>query len=371
MSTTAGSEEPPPAPPPEEPKAPPIVVPSSAVTIEMPPGSKPPPKKKSPLGTVIKLAVAAGLIYWLYRSGAIDFARVGAAATNPAWLGQTVATLFASIAIITVRWWLLLRMEQINIPLTDALKLTLVGHFWNNVLPGAVTGDVFKMYYLGKKAPDKKAEAYATVMIDRVIGLAALVYLAFFAALMNLDFVFAKDHGKLTLTFYGNAALALGFTAGILALVLGVGRQSGFAERIRGSSLPGVEGLRRGYRTLIRLGERPGILLASFALGIVSHSLLVIVGIISARALGETSLGISTYGFVVPVGLFVNSIPIGLPGGLGVGEASFKQLFMWAGAAETLGANIMVLLRIGQLTWGLVGGVVYIFDRKALAPKDA
>ncbi|MEZ0231016.1 MAG: YbhN family protein, partial [Planctomycetota bacterium] len=303
-------------------------------------------------------------------SGAIDFPRVASALQNTTWISQTLATLFCSIAIITARWWLLLRVEQIEIPLTDALKLTLVGHFWNNILPGAVTGDVVKMYYLGRKAPDKKAEAYATVMIDRVIGLAALVYLAFFAALANLDFVFAPGHGQLKLTFYGNAFLALGFTVGIFALVLGVGRRSGFAEKIRGSSLPGLEGFRRGYRTLIRLGERPGILFLSFALGLLSHSLLVLVGITSARALGETSLGISTYGFIVPVGLFVNSIPIGLPGGLGVGEASFKQLFLWAGAAETLGAGVMILLRIGQFAWGLVGGVVYIFDRKALAPAE-
>lgn len=373
MSTAAESEEPPPA---AEP-APPIVAPLPGVVLAPEAGIEPPaaadePKKKksSPVITAMKLGVALGLIYWLYRSGAIDFAKVGAAAKNPAWISQTVALLFGGIGIITVRWWLLLRLEQIEIPLSEALKLTLVGHFWSNVLPGAVTGDVFKMYYLGQKAPDRKAEAYATVMIDRVIGLAALVYLAFFAALLNRDFVFAPDHSQLRLTFYGNAALAAGFTVGILALVLGFGRNSGFADKIRGSTLPGIEGVRRGYRTLIRLGERPSILFASFALGILSHSLLVLVGIISARALGEESLGASTYGFVVPMGLFVNSIPIGLPGGLGAGEAAFKQLFLWAGAPETLGAGVMLLLRMGQLVWGFVGGVVYVFDRKALAPKD-
>jgi uncharacterized protein (TIRG00374 family) len=350
-------------------RAPHAEPPAPAAEIE-PPKEAAPARKSSVLATLLKLAVALGLMTWLYRSGAIDFARVAAAVRDPAWLSQSVAVLFASISIITIRWWLLLRMEEIDIPLTDALKLTLVGHFWNNVLPGAVTGDVVKMYYLGEKAPGKKAEAYATVMIDRVIGLAALVYLAFFAALTNLDFVFAPDHTKLKLTFYGNALLALGFTVGILALVLGVGRKSSFADKIRGSSLPFVASVRRGYRTLIRLGERPSILFASFALGIVSHSLLVVVGIISARALGEGTLGTSTYGFVVPVGLLVNSIPIGLPGGLGAGETAFKQLFTWAGASETLGAGVMLLLRIGQLIWGAVGGVLYIFDRKALAPRE-
>jgi uncharacterized membrane protein YbhN (UPF0104 family) len=340
------------------------------VTVAPPPPQPKASPGKTAFWTLLKLGVAFGLIAWLWKSGAIDFARVGAALTNVAWFTQSFLVIFASISVITIRWWLLLRLERIDLPLTDALKLTLVGQFWNTVLPGAVTGDVVKMYYVGKKSPEKKAEAYATVMIDRIIGLAALIYLAFFAALANTSFVFAKEHERLALTFYGNAILAVGFTLGILALVLGIGRRSTFADRIRGSRLPGIESFQRGYRTLIRLGEHPGTLFASFALGMLSHALLVVVGIISARTLGEGTLATSTYGFVVPVGLLVNSIPIGLPGGLGAGEKAFQELFTWAGGGVTLGAGVMLLLRISQLTWAGVGGVLYIFDRKALAPRE-
>jgi glycosyltransferase 2 family protein len=359
LERLAASTEPPPVRHPEAPGA-----------TEQSPAKAGPGRVSRAISTLLKLGVAFGLIAWLWKSGAIDFARVAAAARSPSWFVQVIALLFASISVITIRWWLLLRIEKIDLPLTDALKLTLVGHFWNNVLPGAVTGDVVKMYYLGKKSPEKKAEAYATVMIDRVIGLAALVYLAFFAALFNMSFVLAPDHEKLKLTFYGNALLVIGFTVAILALVLGIGRKSNLADRIRGSRLPGIEGFRRGYRTLIRLGERPWTLFASFALGMVSHVLLVVVGIISARTLGEGTLGNTTYGFLIPVGLLVNSIPIGLPGGLGAGEKAFQELFLWAGGGETLGAGIMLLMRIAQLTWGGVGGVLYVFDRKALAPRE-
>jgi uncharacterized membrane protein YbhN (UPF0104 family) len=327
-------------------------------------------RARSVVTTLAKLGVAFGLIYWLWRRGAIDFGKVGDTVRDPVWLAECSGLCLAGMVIITIRWLLLLRLEGIDLSVFAALKLTFVGQFWNSVLPGAVTGDVVKMYYIGKKSPDKKAEAYATVMIDRVIGLAALVYLAFFAALLNKDFVFAAGHEKLKLTFYGNALAAAGFTVGILALVLGFGRKSSFADRIRGSRLPGIEHARRGYRTLIRLGERPGILVASFALGVFSHSLLVIMGIISARALGEQRIETSTYGFIVPVGLFVNSIPVGLPGGLGVGEEAFKKLFEWAGGGVTVGATVMLLMRIAQTAWALVGGVIYVFDRAALAPAQ-
>jgi uncharacterized membrane protein YbhN (UPF0104 family) len=331
-------------------------------------------KRSNPLVTVLKLGATAAVIAFLWWKGAIKPEAIASAVANPSWLFRSFALVFACISIITIRWWLLLRLEKIHISLLDAMKLTLVGHFWNNVLPGAVTGDVVKMYYVGQRYPELKAEAYATVMIDRIIGLAALVYLSFASALANLDFIRAPGHETLAITFYANALAAGGFTVGILALVLGIGRKSSFADKLRGSSLPFLEPARRGYRTLIRLGESPGTLFASFALGMLSHALLVVIAISAGHQLGERHLDPKTYAFIVPVGLFVNSLPFGLPGGIGVGEAAMDQLFIWAGGVkengDSYGAMVMVLSRLAQLSWGLVGAVVYVFDRKALTPKD-
>lgn len=330
-------------------------------------------KRSSHLGTVVKLGFAGLVFGFLVWKGAIDPKKVGHAAFTASWLVQVSALLFASISIITIRWWLLLRLEKIEVSLVAALKLTLVGHFWNNVLPGAVTGDFVKMYYIGKLYPNLKAEAYTTVVIDRIVGLAALVFLSCGCALGNLDFIFAKGHEPLQYTFYGNALAAAGFAAGILFLVLGVGRKSSMADKLR-QSLPWLESVRRGYRSLIRLGDNPKVLAQSFLLGVVSHALLVCVAIISGRALGETTMATATYYFVVPVGLFVNSVPIGFPGGIGAGEAAFDQLFKWAGGldegGQVCGGNVMLLLRVGQLIWAIVGAVVYVFDRKALTPQE-
>jgi uncharacterized protein (TIRG00374 family) len=362
--------------PPKEPSVAPPAAPPAPLDA---PGSLPPPpeaavapeppKPSRVLGTIVKFVVAAAIIGFLVYTKKIDPAKVGRAMT-PVWIAESLALVFACIVIISVRWWLLLRLEKIDLSIVDTVKLTLVGHFWNNFLPGAVTGDGVKMYYIGRKYPALSAEAYATVVIDRLIGLAALVYLSFFFALGNLDFVSA--HAELRLTFGGNCLAAAGFTVAIGALVLGVGRKSSFADKLRTSKLPGIHSFRRGYRSLIRLGENPSILLASFALGVCSHALLVVIAVTAGQALGENTLSPSTYFFLVPVGLFVNSIPIGLPGGLGVGEGAFGLLFQWAGDVSSTGAShggdIMALLRLSQLAWGTVGAAIYVFDRKTLAP---
>jgi uncharacterized protein (TIRG00374 family) len=330
-------------------------------------------KKRSSFWTLLKFLIAAAVIAVLAWTGALDFKKVGTIIAQPTWLVEALLLTFAQTAIVTIRWWLLLRLEKIEISLTAALKLTLVGSFWNGMLPGSVSGDLFKMYYIGRLYPQLKAEAYTTVMIDRIVGLAALVFLSFGSALANLDFIRAPGHESLQWTFLGNALAAAGFAFGILALVLGVGRRSSFADRMR-ERLPFVESIRRGYRALIRLGERPGILASSFILGMLSHMLLCCVALISGHALGESNLSVSTYFFVVPVGLFVNSIPFGFPGGIGAGETAFNQLFKWAGGFDPsgapCGANVMLLIRVASLAVGQVGGIIYIFDRKVLSPPD-
>jgi uncharacterized membrane protein YbhN (UPF0104 family) len=330
--------------------------------------SRPPPGRSGLLGTALKLAVALALLGWLWVAGALDLAAIARAARDPVWVVETFSVLLAGAVIITVRWWLLLRLEGIDVSLLVALKLNLVAGLWNNFLPGAVTGDVVKMYYLGRKSPDKKTEVYATVVLDRFLGLAALVYLAFLAGLANLDFVLA--HRECALTFLASALAALACTVALLGLIVCAGLHVPFPERLASSRLPGADALRRSSRTLVRLGERPSIVLASLVLGVLSHATHVLVGILSARALGEDRLVWTIYGFLLPIGYFVNAIPFGLPGGLGAGEKALEVLLVWAGGAPALGPGIMLLNRISGLPWALIGAVVYVFDRAALAPKE-
>jgi uncharacterized membrane protein YbhN (UPF0104 family) len=72
---------------------------------------------------------------------------------------------------------------------------------------------------------------------------------------------------------------------------------------------------------------------------------------------------------LIPLGFVANSLPL-TPGGLGVGEAAFDQLFQLAGftggAVALLGWRLLILLI------GLPGLVVYIFAKQqAIAPQVA
>ena len=60
--------------------------------------------------------------------------------------------------------------------------LSWIGNFFNVTLPGAVTVDVVKGYYVIKsEREDGRTRAFMTLLIDRFVGLFGLVAMAFFA----------------------------------------------------------------------------------------------------------------------------------------------------------------------------------------------
>lgn len=67
--------------------------------------------------------------------------------------------------------------------MADAFRLGFIGYLLNFVSLGSVGGDLFKAVFIAREQRGKRAEAVATVVIDRVIGLYVLFFVASVAAL--------------------------------------------------------------------------------------------------------------------------------------------------------------------------------------------
>jgi hypothetical protein len=75
-----------------------------------------------------------------------------------------------------VRWRMLLAVQGIHITLWESVRLTYIGWFFNNWLPGATGGDFVKAFYIARQT-HHKPEAITTVFLDRLIGLIAMCML--------------------------------------------------------------------------------------------------------------------------------------------------------------------------------------------------
>jgi uncharacterized membrane protein YbhN (UPF0104 family) len=57
-------------------------------------------------------------------------------------------------------------------------SLLMIGVFFNQFMPGGTGGDLLKIFYLLKETPGKRVQAFLAALIDRIIGLLGLIFVA-------------------------------------------------------------------------------------------------------------------------------------------------------------------------------------------------
>jgi hypothetical protein len=127
---------------------------------------------KKPLLTLLKMLVVGAILIYLIWSGRLNFEKLLLFRDAPEILTIMVGVfILAVVPIATFRWWLLLRAIGVPVEPKQTFVLTWIGNFFNTTLPGAVTGDVVKGYYVIKTQQEEgRTRAFMTLLIDDVIA---------------------------------------------------------------------------------------------------------------------------------------------------------------------------------------------------------
>src|SRR5438128_5163551 len=113
------------------------------------------------------------------------------------------------------RWRMVLRVHGLDLSLGRATEISFVAHFFNSLLLGSSGGDLLRAYYAARETHHKKTEAVATVVVDRLLGLFAMLVFACLMMVPNLSLL--RAHKRLAAL----AGFILLMTAGCgLAIVL-------------------------------------------------------------------------------------------------------------------------------------------------------
>jgi uncharacterized protein (TIRG00374 family) len=125
----------------------------------------------------LKIVVSGGLLYVLLTQ--VDLNRLWQVARTASvpWLACALALYLVQVLISSWRWRLLLDAQGIAVPFTRLANSFLVATFFNNFLPSNIGGDVIR---IRDTARDTRSKTIATtvVLLDRVIGLLGLVFVA-------------------------------------------------------------------------------------------------------------------------------------------------------------------------------------------------
>src|SRR5262249_20351426 len=95
------------------------------------------------------------------------------------------------------RWHVLLRAVHVDARFWRVQKLAFIGLFFSNVIPGMTGGDLVKAIMVARDHPEQRPAAVLSVIIDRIIGLLGLVFVAVGALLFQTGHQYEEMAKKL------------------------------------------------------------------------------------------------------------------------------------------------------------------------------
>ncbi|MGY8768533.1 MAG: lysylphosphatidylglycerol synthase transmembrane domain-containing protein [Pirellulales bacterium] len=314
---------------------------------------------------IIPVLIFAYLIWDLWANQQQTLTQLRDQSKN--WLLLLVAFLFAisGLLLTIVRWYLLVVTIGIKFRLVDAFRLGFLGYLFNFVGPGGVGGDLFKAIFLAREQPQRKAEAVATVIVDRMIGLYALLIVTSVATL-GLDLGDANS----TLKTICYLCYSLTVVGGIgLAFVLLPGFTSGSVSEML-SNLPKVgHALGRTISAIRMYRRRPGVLVAIGVMSLMVHTFFATSLYLISVALFDTVPTFAENVVIVPLSMLTAAIPIS-PGGLGTLEIAFDYLSGSLPAVtppEGQAKIIALVFRVMTLIMAGIGVIFYYVNRKEVS----
>jgi uncharacterized membrane protein YbhN (UPF0104 family) len=305
---------------------------------------------KSALFNVLKVVVSAGLLAYvlIYR---VDLGALGEAIARARWgyLATAIVLAMAGVALRAVRWLVLLRALDIDVPLRRLVKLYYVGTFFNIFMPSGFGGDAIRVVELARHSK-KTPEAIGTVLVDRATGL----WVLFLLGLLALPFAQASLPPQMTLLI-GGVALAVVIGGWV---VMGTRFVPWLGSRVR---LPGQDKLDRFYRAVSGCGYRA--LGQACLVSLLFNVMNVTTNYTIARA----------FDVRLPLGVFVTFAPVlamslMLPsvGGLGVREETYRLVYGTVQVPGTLAvATSLTTFAVQTLLPGIVGAVLYALEGAA------
>ncbi len=297
------------------------------------------------------------------------------------YFGFGFAVYLASLMITFARWRQLVKAQRMVFSYRDAVRLGFIGNLFNLVIPGAVGGDVIKAAFLCRMQPDKKPQAIASMVLDRILGLLGLFTLAGIAGAIY----WASDEASVTpVVSDGSVLPSAKFQVRLLICLVWAALLAGFAGlavifspalyRPLNRLVAGRKKLETIVKELEGIGlayrERIALVVGMLGVATLVHSLNVLAFYAASSALFETLPTLAEHYLMVPLALFTTAVPLPF-GALGLSEGISGKLFEMVNQHD--GAIAMMAFRILMYGSGVIGVCVYLANLRQVQTlkKDA
>ena len=312
--------------------------------------------------TALQVAVTLFALYWVFRKPEDRASLLRAMrSANVYWL--VVAVLGGALSPIaaTVRWGLLLRVQDIRLGWKRVTQFYMIGSFFNLFLLGSTGGDAVKLFYVWRQVePKKRAGAVMAVGMDRVLGLLALIILATTFVVLRYRWLTRTPETATLLVSFG---LILGSAAmGIITAAAVVGLR--LADKLP-AGMPGRAKILEAAAAVQTYARNWPMIISCIFISMLGHSSFFITYYCAARGL-HAVVSFWDMAVILPIVNTIIALPISVSG-VGVRENLYVTLLgdlCKIGKAQAVTISLVGFFST-VIFYGLRGGVFYLFYRSA------
>jgi uncharacterized membrane protein YbhN (UPF0104 family) len=252
--------------------------------------------------------------------------------------------LMIQFPISGLKWHAALRVCNIDMSFTRLTRFYCISHFVGQFLPTQIGGDAYRIYRV-LPLVQPRSRAVTSIVIDRIVGLAALLCLGAVGALYLMD-NFRLPQGYLTVLGFGTVGVAIGSAAFYFGWLGLIRRKLQHWKVVAAIQEDCMQLLRAGWRWL-------PLLCMSFVFQ------LIAVTIVYLLFLGAGStIGFAEVALIAAVTGLAGMLPIAI-NGIGVTEGTITLAGVALGADYEDAAVAAVLLRVAVLPLSCACGVLY------------
>lgn len=322
-------------------------------------------------GYILRLLITAALLFYvLQKVGLFDTEKRAdlfvllQSVSIPILLLSFLVSLLLNLSS-GYKWYLLLRSREVDVSLFKTWALYMIGIFFSLFLPTSMGGDLIRIHELGKMT-GKRAEAAASVFIERFSGMVILFLLTLVALFMQRELL-SVAWMTVSLLFAVSASAALiwvivderpyRFITKILS------NRAGFIDKI----LSKVDKI---HCAVLEYRDDRSALVIAILNTFVFYFLAVLNVYVTALAFnGEVQF--SELLVAVPLIMFIMNLPISI-GGIGLMEFAFIFIFEISGYSSALALSTALLMRLKSFSDAGMGGLLYLLissDRTVISEQ--
>ncbi len=311
---------------------------------------------KQILSLLLRVIISAALLFILFHVKKIDLHSIFGyiRSCNKALLLAAGFIFILNYMLGFVRWMMLLKAINIQLPIKRVFISFCGGIFFNLFLPSSIGGDVTRSIDLAKHT-QKAKEIVATVLLDRLSGYVGMVIVVLISLFFGWGLV--KDDASVL--------VSVAVLTGILIVVLIALFNKFIHSKIsRFLHISNAGRLRESLGNLIReihyFRNHKKLLFCNLLVSIAIQMIGPLAFYVIVLSLGAGSANLLYFFIFVPIVGAITLLPISV-GGFGLRENASVHFFAKAGMNEHSIAAAAFLNSIFILVIGVVGGLIYVF----------